>query len=252
MAPSGAFAGVEFDSPAVPIDLLPETYVFAAVQDLDGVLTVWVEVNGASVGTPLALPAETRSVVVELEYGAGAVSVRARAEQDATFVDVVAGHAFAWDGSGGLGAAAFDLAPGSRVGIALEAHGDVHGPALQAVLEEIQALLDLEEAALQDLAASLTADARAKLEEARGRVDPALLGAVAALPPGKAVARSVKELGKAAAKLAEARDALDAATEEDLAAVPRLVEKARQAERRTRRMLETGSPAEAKLVAPAG
>jgi hypothetical protein len=249
MNTTGAFAGLEFDSPAVPIDVLPATYLFVGIEDEDGIKSVWVDESGESVGTPLTLPADTRTAVVEIEYGGGSVSVRARAEQDAALTDVLTGHAFAWGGSGGLGAAAFDLAAGDRVGVALEAHGDVHGPALQAVLEEIQALLELQDAALADLAAAAPADARAKLEEARARIDPALLGAVTALPAAKAVAKAVKELQKAAQTLAAARDGLDAATPEGAAAAPALVEKARTAERRASRMLETGSPAEAKSVA---
>jgi len=251
MDTSGAFAGIEFDSPAVAIDVIPATYLFVGIQDEAGVKTVWVDESGESVGTPLMLPADTASVVVEIEYGGGSVSVRARAEQEGSLTDVLIGHAFAWGGSGGLGAAAFDLAAGDRVGLAVEAHGDVHGPALQAIFTEIQALLDLQDAALADLAASAPAGARAKLEEARMRIDPALLGAVTALPAAKAVAKSVKELQKAAAKLAAARDGLDAGTPEGAAAAPGLVAKARTAEQRARLMLETGSPAEAKRVVPA-
>jgi hypothetical protein len=246
----GAFAGLEFDSPAVPIDVLPTTYVFVGLQEEGGVWSVWVDESGMSVGTPLALPEGSEAAVVEIEYAGGNVSVRARAAQDAELTDVLSGHPFAWAGSGGIGGAAFDLAKGDRMGIALEAHGDVHGAALQAILSEVQALLELQDAALADLAASAPADARAKLEEARGRIDPALLGAVAGLPAAKAVAKSVTELQKAAQRLAAAVGALDAGTPEAAAAVPGLVAKARLSERRAGRMLETGSTAEAKLVAP--
>jgi len=54
---AGALAGFEFDSPAVPIDVIPTSYVFVGVQDEDGTKVVWVDESGESVGTPLALPA---------------------------------------------------------------------------------------------------------------------------------------------------------------------------------------------------
>jgi hypothetical protein len=164
---------------------------------------------------------------------------------------VLASHPFAWAGSGGLGAGAFDLAQGDRVGLAAQVHGDVHGPELQAVLAEIQTIRELQDAALVDLGAAATADARAKLEEARARIDPPLLGVLAALPPAKAHAKAAKELGKAAQKLAAAVAQIDAATPESLEAVPALAGKADVAERKARRVLETGSPAEGKAVAKA-
>ena len=244
---SGALAGFEFDSPAVAIDVTPMSYVFVGIQDEDGTKTVWVDESGESVGTPLALPAGTTTAVVEVEYGGGNVSVRARAEQDAGLTDVLTSHPFAWDGSGGLGAGAFDLAQGDRVGIATQVHGDVHDPLKQAVLAELQAVLDLEDAALTDLGAAATADARAKLDEAATRTT-ALLDAVAALPAAKANAKAAKELGKAAQKLAAAVAAIDAATPEGLEAAPGLVEKARTSEHKARRILETGSAAEGKVA----
>lgn len=247
MKKPGAFAGLEFDSPAVPLEVLPESYVFVGVQEEDGTQTLWVEESGDEVGS-LVLPAGTRTVQVEIEYGGGSLSVRARAEQEESFADVIVGHAFPWAGSGSLGAAAFDLAAREKVGIALEAHGDVHGPALQEILAEIGSLLALEEAALADLDAAAAGDALAKIEEALARSDPALIAAVGALPASKAMKKAGKELTKAVAKLGRARDGLGAETPKPAAKIAALVDKARLAQLRARRVLETGSPAEAKRV----
>jgi hypothetical protein len=243
MAGEGAFAGIELDSPAVPIDTLPLTYVFVGVDPENG---VWIEASGESVGAALMLPEGTQTVVVELRYSGGTLDVLARPLQEPTLTPVVEDFAFALAGSAGLGAGAFDLGEGDRAGFGAEISGDIYAAPLQAVLGEIAALLVLQDGAVADLDGALPADARAKLAEAQGRLDPALLGAVGALPPSQARANALKRLAKAAAKDAQAQASIDTATPEGLAAARAAVQKAKSLLLRAERVLEIGVAAEAK------
>lgn len=247
MLGTDAFAGVELDSPFVALPAVPLSgYLFVGVQNLEGVPTVWVELNGGDAGTPLALAPETQSVLIEIHYAGGSVDVSARAMQDEALSPVLAGGSLPYAGSTGLGTGAYVLDKGGKVGVSLAVQGDVHDAALQAVIDALRGVVALEDGALANLATSAPADARTKLEQARAATDPALLGAVAALPASKAQAQALAQLTGAAAKLAAARDAIDANTPETLAKAPGLAEKARAGHLAVQRMLETGVVAEGK------
>jgi hypothetical protein len=243
MLGEGAFAGIEIDSPAVPIDAVPLSYVFVGVDPENG---VWIDGGGESVGTPLTLPEGTQTVVLELRYSGGTLDVLARPQQEPMLVPVVEDYPFAFDGSAGVGAGAFDLGEGDRPGFGIELSGAIYGAPLQAVLTELAALIGLQDGALVDVAGGQAADAIAKLTELRARLDPALLAAVGALPPSKGRAHALKRIGKAAAKDAQAQAALEAGTPADLVAAQAALEKAKSSLVRAERVLEIGVVAEAK------
>lgn len=249
LAGPGAFVGVEFDSPALPIDQSPESYVFVGVEDLEGVRSVWVEVSGAGVGAPLALADGTTQLALELEYAGGSFDVRVRPEGAEAWSPVVADQPFEYAGSGALGVGAFNLVAGDRPGVALTASGALFAPALQDVLAALAALHDLAAGAGDDLAASNAVDARAKLEESLAMIDPTLAAQIGALPESKTRAFALKQLAKAAAKLGQALAKIDAETPA-IESARSLVRKVDLAARRARRVLETGSTAEAKRVGP--
>jgi hypothetical protein len=251
MGADGAFAGLELDSPAVPIDVIPLTYVFAAVQNTAGVLSVWTEVNGQP-GAPLELPAGTEVVEVELHYGGGMVDVFARPLGAAAPTPVLEGGTFAWAGSGGLGSGSFDLAKGDRTGVAIEVSGDLFDPALQDVLVALAELLAGTDDALADLDAALPEDAAVALEAVRAGVEdlgpaqePSLLDRTRALPAAKPARAAAKRLAKAAALGAKVRDQL-AAEGPDLEKAHGRALKLRASLEQAERILETGVAKEGK------
>jgi hypothetical protein len=245
----GALATVEFDSPAVAVDGSPVTYVVVAVEDVLGVRTVSVEVSGADAGTPLELEAGVEQVMIELEYAGNLVDVRAWPEgADATTIanDV----AFAYAGSGRLGVGAFALVKGDRAGIAIAASGEIFAASFRDLVASLQDLGVLADSAVADLASALPADARAKLVEAQGILDPGVLTAVAALPESKARTYAEAQLAKVAARLAQAVAGIDAGTPASLKSAEAAARKAGDALARIERVLRTGSVAEAKVRPP--
>jgi hypothetical protein len=251
MGADGAFAGLEFDSPAVPIDAIPMTYVFAAVQNTAGVLSVWTEVNGQP-GAPLELPAGTEVVEVELHYGGGTVDVFAQPLGAAAPTPVLESQSFAWAGSGGLGSGSFDLAKGDRTGVAIEVSGDVFDAGLQDVLGDLAALLAACDDALAALDAALPQDAAVALEAVRGGVEdpgpaqePSLLDRTRALPSGKPAKAAAKRLAKAAGLAAKLRDQLQAEGA-DLEKAHGRALKLRASLEQAERILETGATQEGK------
>jgi hypothetical protein len=246
----GAFAHIELDSPAVEVAQSPLTYVFVAVQDIMGVRTVWAEVSGVPVGDPFELSPDDRFVTVELEYAGGQIDVRVQPDGEEGSTTIVDNAAFAFGGSGRLGAGAFDLAKGDRAGIDLQASGEIFTAALRDVIAGIDAQRSLVGGALDDLDGALPADARAKIEEALAALDPALVAAATALPDSKVQAFAVVQLGKALAKLTQARDAIDAATPASLKSAAAAVTKAGLAFHRADRALRNASVSEAKIPPP--
>ena len=129
------------------------------------------------------------------------------------------------------------------------------------MLGDLQAVIDLENAALTDLGAGNDADARTKIEQSRARLEdqgpevtpptipatfePDLLEKVGALPASDAKDEALKRLGKARDRDIKARDKLDAAKPNPKEAQKQL-EKARDEKLRAKAVLETGVAAEAK------
>jgi hypothetical protein len=242
----GAFASLEFDSPAVAIDQSPLTYVAVAVQDLGGVRTVWAEVSGAPAGTPVELPADTAQVRIELEYAGGLVDVRVRPE-GGELTPVATDVAFPFAGAGRLGIGAFDLARGDRAGIDLSASGEIFTAAYRDLLDGLTVQKQHAEAAGTALGNEDGAGARTEIEAAIAALDPGLVGAVGALPESKVKTAAAAQLGKALARLVQARDAIDAAKPTSLASAAAAVGKAYTAVFRADRVLRHGSVAEAKV-----
>jgi hypothetical protein len=255
----GALVGLEIDSPAVEVDVVPELYVFAGVREDGGVRNVFVEVSGAAVGTTLALPPEAQTVEIDLHYGGGTVDVNARIVPGGGLTALVTDQPFAWAGSASVAASTFELAKNDRMGFALALSGSIHSAVVQQVLEELYTLVPLEVAALADIDASQTADARAKLEAARLRLveqgpaipgsdppafEPPLVDVVRALPNAKAARSAARRLQKAGKLDERARDQLDLAKPEAAEKARALAEKALAAMRAAGRIVETGVPAE--------
>jgi hypothetical protein len=238
----GHLAGFEFDSPAVGIGTIPTTFVFVGAMEDAGVRTLFVDVSGTPGGT-LDLPQDVRSVEVELHHGSGLVDVFVRPVGEPGFTQLVNDQPFAYAGSGAVLGTVSALAKGDRVGFGVELTGEIFGSALQAVLEELAALAALAEGALADLEAAATADARAKLEEARARLE-ALVPGVEGLPATKATRSAAKRLGKAAGQVERARDLLDLGTPEGAEKAGALAGKALVALGAASRILETGVVAE--------
>jgi hypothetical protein len=244
----GAFASLEFDSPAVAIDQSPLTYVFVAVQDVGGVRTVWTEVSGAPAGTPISLPADTAQVRIELEYSGGTVDVRVHPE-GGELTPLATDVAFPFAGTGRLGIGAFDLARGDRAGIDLSASGEIFTAAFRDLLDGLTAQKQRAEAAGTALGNQDGAAARTEIEAAIAALEPGLLGAVGALPESKLRTYAAAQLAKALARLVQARDAIDAATPTPLASAAGAVGKVFQAVHRADRALRHGSVSEAKVAA---
>ncbi|HVH05324.1 MAG TPA: hypothetical protein VNE71_04905 [Myxococcota bacterium] len=246
----GAFASLEFDSPAVAIEESPLSYVFVAVQDDGGVRTVWAEVSDVPAGTPFELPADTQQVRIELEYAGGQVDVRVRPE-GGELTPIATDVAFPFGGSGRLGIGAYDLARGDRAGIDVSASGEIFTAAFRDLLDGLLAEEGRMDAAAAALANEDTAGARTQIVDAISALDPGLVGAVGALPESKVKTFAAAQLGKALAKLTQARDAIDAATPTSVASAAGAVGKAVLAFHRAERALRNGSVAEASIP-PAG
>jgi hypothetical protein len=242
-----SFAVLEFDSPAVGVAESPTTFVSVSVETILGVRRVSALVNGTPVGTPLELADETTGVAIELSYAGNQVDVSATPLGAEAATTIVANAAFAFAGSGKLGAGAFSLARADRTGIDLEVSGEIFTAALRDVLAGIDEQRGLVGGAISDLENEVPADARAKIEEALLALDPALVAAVAILPESKVQAFAAAQLGKALAKLTQARDAIDAATPASLTSAEGGLRKAALAFHRADRALRNGSVAEAKI-----
>jgi hypothetical protein len=261
----GSRAVVELDSPFVPIGGSFDDFVFFDVERQgDGTLrlsTVARQGGGtpADVGTPIVLPPETPGISATISFESDAVDVEA-GPCGGTQTSILTGQALTFGGSSGLGVGIVGQ-KGDVAGFIVAVNGDVHEAATQDVLEDLQAAIDLEVAALTDLDNANNQAARDKIEQARVRIEeqgpqvpasdppvfePDLLEKVGALPESKARDAALKKLRKAAERDAKARDKIDKATPGDLQEARKQLDKAREDKAKAKAILETGVVAEGK------
>jgi hypothetical protein len=162
----GAFAGIEFDSPFVPVGVFPPNFIFVAVErQLDGSLRGFARKNGVDVGTPVVLP-PVESVWMRFSYAndmmTACLSTLGQPEQC-----VVTNELFVDDSSGGgLGAGMSLAGRGDQAGVAVEITGDVFDATRRALLLDLQTAIDKETEAQTALGMGDPATARTRLQEA--------------------------------------------------------------------------------------
>jgi hypothetical protein len=258
---AGASAAVELDSPFVPIGMTPPFFASLVVtRQMDGQLVVYVATQAGNVGTPIYLPEDTPAVVGRMDYDGGLLDVDAAACDAPLLTNLVTDHALAFGGSAGLGAGIVGW-KGDEAGFGLAVNGDLFDATKRDILEDLQAVIDLEVAALADLGNGMAAEARTKTEQARALLEdqgppipatdpqeyePDLIEKVGALPESDAREDALKRLGKAAERDAKARDQLDKGTPKSLKDAEKQLSKARDEKVRAKAILETGVTAEGK------
>jgi hypothetical protein len=260
-----AVACLELDSPFVPIGTAPDPFAAFCAQRLpDDSVRLFAATEAGNRPELFTLPPGTPGVALELLYDLGQVDVAAAAcGPTSVFQSWIEDLVLASAGSAGLGFGTTLGAKGDAVGLAFEVSGDVHADARQDVLEDLQAAIDLENAALADLGNGMAAEAREKIEQARRRIEvegpqvpgsdppefePPLLEKVGALTDVEPEVRAdvQKRLQKAAARDAKARDKIDRGRPADLKEAQKQLEKAVQDKLRAKAVLETGVVAEGK------
>jgi len=258
----GSLAALELDSPFVPLGNEVDFFTSLVVrrQD-DGQLAVYVATEEGNVGTPLLLPANTPGVLGRMTFDGGLVDVDASACDAAAPTNLVTDHPLAFGGSTGLGAGILGQ-KGDQVGFTFAVVGDLYDAGKQDILGDLQAVIDLEVAALADLGNGMNAEARTKIEQARALLEdqgppipatdpqefePDLIEKVEALPASEARDEALKRLRKAADRDAKARDKIDQGTPKSLQEAEKQLAKARDEKLRAKAILETGVTAEGKL-----
>jgi hypothetical protein len=261
----GAFAGFELGSPLAPPGASPDAAVFAGVvRQSNGTLTAFVAtIPGGTLPTTLDLPADTPAVKLDIGWDGSTVDVLAGACDAPIVAPLALDVPLVWNATASFGAGMRLADKGDAAGFAFFVSGDVYDEAKRDVLEDLQAAIDLENAALADLGAGNAADARTKLDDARKRLveqgpqvpgsepptfEPDLLEKVGALtgvdPAAKADVE--KRLAKAAERDAKAVERIDAGKPSDLKEAEKQAGKARDDKVRAKAVLETGVVAEGK------
>lgn len=258
---TGATAAVELDSPFVPVGGEFDAFVILGVTRLeDRQLQVYTQDAGGNIGTPFLLPADTPAVIGHLTYVEGSVDVEALACDAESATPLVTDHPLAFGGSSGVGAGLFGVKK-DQAGFAFIVNGDLYTPDMQDILGDLQAVIDLEVAALTDLGNEMNAEAREKIEDSRRlleeqgppvpdsdteQFEPDLIEKVEALPESDARDAALDRLRKAAERDAKARDRIDQGTPKALKKAAKDVAKAVEEKVRAKAILETGVVAEGK------
>lgn|GEM_PF-6520772 len=261
----GNSACLELDSPFVPLGMLPSSFAaFCAFRQPDDSVLLFAATPMGNLPQTLTLPPGTPGATISLVYDQGQIDASAAA-CGSTPQPWITGHALAFAGSTGFGFGMTQGPKGSQAGFAFAVSGDVHDPAKQDVLGDLQAAIDLENAALTDIGSGNMAQARTKLEDARKLLEeqgpqvpgsdpptfePDLLEKVGALPESDARADATKRLQKAAGRDAKARDACDRYLQRgkvaDMQEAQKQAQKAVDDKLRAKAVLETGAVAEGK------
>jgi hypothetical protein len=254
----GGRAVVELDSPFVPIGGQFDAFVILAVDRLnDRSLSARAFApGGLQLGTTSVFPEDTGGITGTFTYENDAVDVAVGACTGLN-VPIVTDHPLVFAGSSGLGLGILGN-PGDSAGFAIEVTGDLFDAQKQDVLEDLQALIDLENAAAADLGAGNGAAAKTKLEQARQRLttqgppipntdpqqfeDP-LVTKLQALPASDARDDAVKRLQKANEKDGSAIEKIDDGKNDKAA---KRVEQAVSEKLRAKAVIETGVVAEGK------
>ncbi|HEX2486531.1 MAG TPA: hypothetical protein VHQ66_14570, partial [Myxococcota bacterium] len=253
----GAFAGFELGTPVVPVGTAPAAFVFAGVvRQANDSLTAFVATQNGTLPMTLPLPAATPAVKLHFAWDGGAVDVLAGPCDAVTVQPLATDVPLVFDESATFGAGITRADQGDAAGFAFFASGDLYDEAKRDVLLDLQAVIDLENAALADLGAGNPADARTKLEDARKLLEeqgpqvpgsdppefePDLLekvGALTGLDP--AVKADVeKRLTKAAERDAKASAKIGSGNPKDLKEAEKQATKARDEKVRAKAVLET-------------
>jgi hypothetical protein len=258
-----SLVALELDTPFVAVGGPVTNFLsFVVNRRPDGDLDVFLAADGGNVGTPIVLPAETPGVVGQLVFAndlvdASAASCTSTAPAESIGDDVP----FVFDASFGIGAGITGI-KGDEAGIHFAIGGDLYEEPKRTVLSDLQAIIDLEFAAAQDLANSMPTEAKTKLDQARALITtqgpevvpptmpptfrPSLVAAVAALPASDAKDEVLKRLAKAAGRDQKASDAL-AGNPPNVDKALKEIEKANTEKQRAKGVLETGVAAEAKF-----
>jgi hypothetical protein len=258
-------AAIELDTPFVAVGGTPTHFLSYVVnREADDSLQVFLATDGGNVGTPVILPADTPGVVGELDFANDTINATvASCTGSPPLTSIGTDIPFVFDTSFGVGAGLTGQ-KGDEAGIFLSISGDLHSDeARRTLLDEVEAVILLEYAAGNELASSMPAEARVKIEQARALIEdqgpevdpptipatfrPSLVQVVGALPESDARKEALKRLGKAATRDAKARDAIDVGTEAALAKALKELEKAITEKVRAKAVLETGVAAEAKF-----
>jgi hypothetical protein len=251
----GAFAGIEFRTPAMK----GADFLFLGVARYqDGSLGAFASDTGTNVGTPAFFPGDMDCLDLELSYANGEIS--ASYGYGGVLTPVLSAHPFAYGGSGDFGAGLAFAGKGDRVVLTIEVTGDLHAPATQGVLSDLQAAIALEEGAKADLMAGMPAEAKTKLEQAEaifemgtqvpGSDPPVFTGALIpraqGLYPGTTdVANQIgRQLGKARENDGKAIDHIDGGR---LEPALKKVDSALQRKQRGKAVIETGVAGERPL-----
>lgn len=167
----GAFAGVELDSPFVPIGGTFNNFLFSGVsRESDGSVTIFVNDNGVNTGTPLNLPADTQVVFIDFAWDGTLVDVDA-GPYGGTPTALVTDLPFAAADDAGIGFGVNATNKGDKVGMTFAISGDLYDATRKMVLDDLQAIIQLELDASADIDASNPAGAKTKLEAAKRKLE---------------------------------------------------------------------------------
>ena len=165
----GALGGVEFDSPAVPIGVVPGSFFFVgASRAQDGTLIVFANDSGADVGQAASFTGD--EIELDWAFYDDRVTVWAR-ELGGPLQTLVSDYDFPYAGSGQLGFGLSGTGKGDEVGLVYEIAGDLHSAPRKKLLSELAEVIELERQAEIALDAGNRAKAQKDLEKAKERIE---------------------------------------------------------------------------------
>jgi len=165
----GALGGIEFDSPAVPIGVIPDRFLFVgASRAQDGTLTVFANDSGTNVGQPATF--EVDHIELDWSFYQDQLTIRARA-LDGVDQTLVEGYDFQAMGSGALGLGLSGAGKGDQIGMDYRISGDLYSAPREKLLSELSEVIELERQAEIALDAGNRAKAQKLLEQAKERIE---------------------------------------------------------------------------------
>jgi hypothetical protein len=165
----GALGGVEFDSPAVPIGVVPQRFLFVgASRAVDGSLTVFASDSGTNVGEAVTFVDD--EIELDWAFYENRLTVAARSLGDG-FQPILTNYEFAYDGTGELGFGLSGAGRGDQLGLAYEINGDLYAAPRKKLLSELSEVIALERKAEVALDAGDRAKAQKLLEQAKERIE---------------------------------------------------------------------------------
>lgn len=165
----GALGGVEFDSPAVPVGVVPNRFFFVgALRAEDGTLTLFANDSGTNVGQPASFDAD--EIELDWSFYENQVTVQAHTlgGPEQTLVE---GYDFEWMGSGALGFGLSGTGKGDQIGMSYRITGDLYSAPRKKLLTELSEVIELERLAEVALDAGDRTKAQKNLEKAKERIE---------------------------------------------------------------------------------